>query len=90
MISNPADSTRCADGCAELIAKLEAYLDGALEDDSRAELEQHIADCFPCADHASLERQLRSLIKTSCVENAPATLRARILQHVDEDSATRE
>lgn len=90
MISEPTDDTRCQDGCAELLVKLEAYLDGALEDASRAELEQHIADCFPCADRASLERQLRTLIKTSCVENAPATLRTRILQHVQQDSASLE
>lgn len=90
MSSEPADNTRCVDGCAELLAKLEAYLDGALEGDSRDELEQHIAECFPCADRASLERQLRTLIKTSCVENAPATLRARILQHVYQDSATHD
>lgn len=84
-MSEFVDNTRCVDGCAELLVKLEAYLDGVLDERSRDELEQHITDCFPCADRTSLERQLRTLIKTSCVENAPATLRARILEHVHDD-----
>jgi len=86
-MTDKAQSTRCADGCSELLAKLEAYLDGELDAAEQGTLEQHIADCFPCADQATLERQLRSLIKSSCVESAPATLRARILQHVTEDGA---
>jgi mycothiol system anti-sigma-R factor len=89
-MSDELDLTRCQDGCAELLAKLEAYLDGELASEGRQELEQHIADCFPCADRASLERQLRTLIKTSCVESAPATLRTRILAYVTQDPSTRQ
>lgn len=85
-----AKGTRCGESCAELLASLEAYLDGALDAAKRDALEMHIAKCFPCAGHTSLERQLRTLIKTSCVERAPATLRARILQHVHEDTIAHE
>jgi mycothiol system anti-sigma-R factor len=85
-MTTDAENARCADGCAELLAKLEAYLDGALDPMHHHELEQHIADCFPCAGRASLERQVRALIQSSCIESAPATLRARILKHVHEDT----
>lgn len=81
---NPA----CEDGCPELLAKLEAYLDGVLADADRHNLEQHIAACYPCADRATLERQLRTLIQTSCLEAAPATLRQRILKHVYQDTSS--
>lgn len=76
----------CGKDCASLLGKLEAYLDGALNAAEQRDLERHLAECFPCADRASIAQQLRMLIKTSCVERAPDTLRARILRYVHEDS----
>lgn len=86
MSSDPTHPT-CEDGSQDLLAQLEAYLDGELDAAQQHELERHIADCYPCADRATFERRLRALVQSSCLEAAPATLRQRILKHVHEDTS---
>lgn len=64
--------------CAEAIEELDAYLDGELPPDRLAELSQHLADCYPCADHVVLLEQLKALVRRGCRESAPPDLVARL------------
>jgi anti-sigma factor RsiW len=47
--------------CRELIAVLDDYLDGALPEDARANLEQHLADCAPCRAYLATYRRTREV-----------------------------
>lgn len=73
----------CGEDCQEALDKLEAFLDGELEDHSVSDISQHLAACYPCADRADFESQLRAIIKRGCAEQAPASLVDRIRLHLD-------
>ena len=47
--------------CRELIAVLDDYLDGALPDDVRCALDQHLDDCAPCRAYLATYRKTREL-----------------------------
>ncbi len=72
----------CASGdapdCSKVLAELEVFLDGELDDVVASELAEHLGDCPPCKDKADLESCVRDLLKSRCVEQAPADLRARV------------
>jgi mycothiol system anti-sigma-R factor len=69
--------------CAEALDKLEAFLDGELPDAAVSEISQHLADCYPCADRADFESQLRAIVRRDCVEAAPESLLDRIRARMD-------
>lgn len=75
----PIDVSRgCGDACAEVLNRLEAYLDGELPDADLSELREHISECYPCTDRASFEEQLRALVRRGCADQAPPRLIERI------------
>jgi anti-sigma factor RsiW len=43
--------------CADLFARLSAYLDGELSPEARQAMEQHICDCPPCIEFIQSLRQ---------------------------------
>lgn len=82
------DESRCGEGgdCTEALRALELYLDGELPHVELDEIRHHLAQCYPCADRASFEEQLRAIIRERCTERAPASLLDRIRQRLDEVS----
>lgn len=64
--------------CAEALAELERFLDGEIPAERIEELRGHIAACYPCAERADFERQLRQLVRQRCAERAPGSLVARV------------
>lgn len=60
--------------CAKALEDLERYLDGELPDADLSQIRSHLAECYPCADRASFEEQLRALVRDRCAERAPAAL----------------
>lgn len=77
-------TSSCSDECLESLRRLEAYLDGELEDLTKEQLRSHLATCGSCTDQADLSTQLRELVRQGCVDQAPQRLRGRILAHLDE------
>jgi anti-sigma factor RsiW len=47
--------------CNELVELVTAYLDGALDPDTRGRVEEHLADCDGCANYV---QQFRETVRT--------------------------
>jgi anti-sigma factor RsiW len=54
--------------CQELVELVTAYLDDALDAETRARFEQHIADCPGCATYLEQFRQTIDLLGTLDVQ----------------------
>lgn len=61
------------------ISRIYEYLDGALSRDDLTEIKEHLDGCKDCADEYDLECVIRTVVKRSCKEAAPATLKDAIL-----------
>lgn len=72
-----------AGDCREALEELELYLDGELPESELGSIRQHLAACYPCADRASFEEQLRAIIRERCVERTPPDLHAAIRARLD-------
>jgi mycothiol system anti-sigma-R factor len=80
-VPQPPEDGPCAapsGTCQEALHDLERYLDGELPDADLSQIREHLAACYPCADRATFEEQLRALIRERCAEKAPAGLTERI------------
>jgi mycothiol system anti-sigma-R factor len=77
----------CGADCQEALAQLEAYLDGELGEDAKERISGHLAQCFPCADRASFDEQLRAMVRERCAETAPPHLLDRIRLHLGASDA---
>lgn len=73
--------------CAEALEQLELFLDGELPGGDLGRIRKHLSACYPCADRATFEEQLRALVKERCAEAAPPDLRDAILRRLDEMAA---
>ncbi len=69
-------------GCDEAIDRLFEYLDAELPEPDCLRLAAHIAVCDGCLDAAGAERHVRDLIRRSCAESAPETLRVRVVSQL--------
>lgn len=65
--------------CAEVLDHLYAYLDHELPTADSAQIARHMDECGPCLREYGLEEVVRSLVRRSCHESAPASLRSRVL-----------
>ena len=63
----------------ERIARIYEYLDGALSHEDLREIKSHLDGCTDCAHEYDLECVIRSVVKRSCTEAAPETLKSAIL-----------
>ena len=65
-------------GCSDLLGLLFQLLDAELEDAERERLARHVAACPDCLHATEAEEHIRALIRRSCTEHAPASLRVRV------------
>lgn len=70
------------------VEKLYEYLDGALSHDDIVEIKNHLEGCPECAEEHDLECLIRTVVKRSCREVAPETLKAGILARISEIKTT--
>ena len=70
----------CGSGsdCAEVLARLEHFIDNELPDADCATIQQHLDDCGPCLADYDVERAVKALVARSCCETAPEGLRERV------------
>jgi mycothiol system anti-sigma-R factor len=66
--------------CEGALRELYSFLDGALTDDRRAAIQQHLDDCPPCYEHYDFEAELRLIIAAKCKDTVSDMLRDRIAQ----------
>ncbi|KNC19585.1 anti-sigma factor [Arthrobacter sp. RIT-PI-e] len=71
----------CADSRIE---RLYEYLDGALSHQDLVDIKDHLDDCPQCAEEHDLECVIRSVVKRSCTEVAPSTLKTSILDRISQ------
>ncbi|WP_136609680.1 mycothiol system anti-sigma-R factor [Sinomonas albida] len=64
------------------LERLYEYLDGALPAADVAEIRAHLESCSECREEHNLECMIRSAMKRSCAEQAPAKLKLSILEKI--------
>lgn len=66
---------------------LSAYLDGALSDAERGQIERHLDTCDECRGHLAALREVVTLVRTAEPVNAPEGFRARVRAKVEQIAA---
>jgi anti-sigma factor RsiW len=73
--------------CAAIDPLVTPYVDDALPDDARAQVERHVRACPPCRARVTAERAVHDLIRARraalSAPCAPSALHARCLQHAE-------
>ncbi|HIY86613.1 MAG TPA: mycothiol system anti-sigma-R factor [Candidatus Yaniella excrementavium] len=81
------ESEDCAEngGCTETrMDSIYKYLDGALDAQDFDEVRGHIEDCTECQSEHDLEIIIRDVVRRSCDEKAPQTLKNKIMDRIEE------
>ncbi|MGI9196595.1 MAG: mycothiol system anti-sigma-R factor [Candidatus Nanopelagicales bacterium] len=75
--------------CAEVLSWVYDFLDGEIDERSRALVVAHLDECPPCLQQYSLEKAVKALVHRSCCqESAPAELRVRVIARIQEIRVT--
>ncbi len=78
------DCQRIGDCADARIQRLYEYLDGALTHRDLEEVRGHLEECTECAGEYDLECIIRSVVRRSCTEKAPSTLKVNIMARISE------
>lgn len=81
--TNPIDPSPCSGfdapgDCRDAATELHTFLDGALTDDKRQKIADHLDACSGCFDAFEFHTELRQLISERCHCSVPDGLRDRI------------
>lgn len=68
--------------CEEALDKLEEYLDSEVGELDANRLRAHLEECTSCFGEAEVEQRLRAVLRRSCYETAPETLRIRVRSEI--------
>lgn len=68
--------------CREVLERVFFFIDNELEQADCQQIQQHLDDCGPCLAKYDLERTVKALVRRSCSEHAPETLRDRVLLRI--------
>jgi mycothiol system anti-sigma-R factor len=75
--------------CSEVLDRAFEYLDGEMPDLDCEKLRTHLEECASCLAQLAEDEKLKQVIRDGCpCEEAPQTLRARILVSLTEVSTT--
>ncbi len=66
-------------GCKDMLGNLSAYIDGELEAELCAEIEEHMAGCTNCQIVVDTLRQTVTLYHDHCHEPLPEDVKSRLL-----------
>ncbi|PZR52097.1 mycothiol system anti-sigma-R factor [Xylanimonas oleitrophica] len=64
--------------CEHALGHLYEYLDSEMTPEDEHRMRAHVAHCAPCLAELSVEELVKQLVRRSCNERAPETLRLRI------------
>ena len=65
--------------CQEILQRVVLFIDNEMADADCETIEQHLEECGPCLREFDLETKVKALVKKSCSEHAPETLRERVI-----------
>jgi len=65
--------------CSEILERVFVFIDNELEEADCRTIQQHLDECGPCLREYDLESKVKALVKKSCSEHAPETLREKVL-----------
>ncbi|WP_166849726.1 mycothiol system anti-sigma-R factor [Isoptericola sp. BMS4] len=68
--------------CEHALVHLYEYLDSEMTPADERRMRAHVAHCSPCLAELSVEELVKQLVKRSCAERAPETLRLRIHEQI--------
>jgi mycothiol system anti-sigma-R factor len=75
--------------CPAVLAQVDEFLDGELDDVRRAVVAQHLAECPPCRERVQAEGAVRALVHRCCgCEPAPEHLRVQIVTQIRQISVS--
>ena len=74
--------------CDDAVHRLYHFLDGELDDDKRAHIQQHLDECLPCLEAFDFEAELRQVIAMKCRDQVPESLRNRVAEAIRHESLT--
>lgn len=64
--------------CRSFLARLYLYLDGEIDELSKADIDRHLEACSGCEQHLVFERDLKALVRKKCSEQPPEVLIERL------------
>lgn len=70
--------------CTEAVRQLWEYLDGALPDEDRQAIEDHLSFCRRCCGEVEFAEELRGFLARDAAEEIPDEVRVRLLAALDE------
>ncbi|MCW4354249.1 zf-HC2 domain-containing protein [Hoyosella sp. YIM 151337] len=70
--------------CREAVRQLWDYLEGAISDASRAQIEAHVAFCRRCCGELEFVERLRSLLESQTTSDGPPETMSRLEHFIDE------
>ena len=68
--------------CSEVLERVFFFIDNELPTADSSEIQHHLDECGPCLAKYDLERTVKTLIRRSCNEHAPAGLRDKVLLRI--------
>ena len=68
--------------CSEVLGRVFFFIDNEMEQADCSEIQLHLEECGPCLQKYDLERTVKSLVARSCSEQAPESLRDRVLLRI--------
>jgi len=69
--------------CDGVLAELDLFLDGELDESRLATIEAHLHQCSPCLEAFDFEAEFRRVIAARCRETASEQLRARVAAAIE-------
>ena len=70
------------DGCRQVLRELQLYLDGECATDLESVMARHLEHCPPCFDRVEFQREVRMLVASKCVDQAPPGLVDRVRERL--------
>jgi mycothiol system anti-sigma-R factor len=70
--------------CAEAVKQLWEYLDGAVAEEDRAAIEEHLSFCRRCCGEVEFAEELRGFLARGAAEEMSAEARSRLIATLDQ------
>ena len=82
-VPGPCEGTGSSDtDCSEVLERVFFFIDNELPTADFAQIQHHLDECGPCLAKYDLERTVKLLVQRSCCEQAPVTLRDKVLLRI--------
>lgn len=67
-----------SEDCQDFLEQIVYLIDNELDEVDVAAVRIHLHDCAPCLERYDVQRTIKAIVARSCVESAPADLKARV------------